>query len=244
MRLTACKYVEFGINAYGATNFPEIYDLNDKKIRYIDFIKYPAPLYLSLTGDGQNYFIDKMPVNYFDPNINSLLRYHIDRPLRFKDCRITNDTDTAGTVGVIIWYDEPSAANFLTKKQQIISEGKMVLLQYGSGLHNRFPDVPYLKKAYFKEIKIFDGLMSGTDFEMPIVSDNVIENSYLTLQKGTKLIWENIPLSILRYNNKFGRNILENVQFDFDNSYITVSPEIDVSGEIGKYFGLIFTYCY
>ena len=90
---------------------------------------------------------------------------------------------------------------------------------------------------YDKQIQDFFVILNDQGFITPrsktSVNDTVIKSSYLTLQKNNFEFLRNIPLVLFANDNVYHRIKLQNVVFDFSNSYITI-PAAYAANVTGK----------
>jgi hypothetical protein len=247
---TGAKMFEVPITHQGKNYFPELIDITQKNIRAIEICGNITPLsgknivetenlYLSVTEDGQTYFLENMSAKRFDEDYNRGNVFDINKKLSLRDCYINNQGEGTGVAVVVIWYDAP---NFVEPHNGVqFTEMQEIELIVGSALENRFPDVPYLHGASYNKIATFDSINyapSGT-----ATADNTIfKAAYITIQRGTQMLFENVPIALLKTDYMYCEKYLKNVVFDFDNSYIRIAKNQDTEDFVGKKILLQLTY--
>ena len=73
---------------------------------------------------------------------------------------------------------------------------------------------------------------------------NELQNCYLTLCKGSYKILANVPISLLYQMQMLEKTEFQNIQFDFQSSYVTVGGAGSVvpSDYVGKYIFMNLQY--
>lgn len=235
------------IPPYFKTYLPDILDLKDRTIKYIDcvngMIEYDINgnalsndidgTYISLMQKGtQNLFIKGCNVNRFCPYLRYGERDEILKEIDMINSFVENNTNQTKIMTFVFWYDEPQIMNpfYIGEPNNV----DYVEIKQFDQLNNRI----YFgenRTLLDKQISSFTFPFVGDgEFQTPSnkksVSTTVLSQSYLTLQKNNFMFIENVPLCLFTNDYMFNRIILQNVKFDFQNSYISIINGVTVDG--------------
>ncbi len=226
---------------------PDILDLKDRTIKYIDcvngMIEYDNKgnalssdtdgCYISLIQKGtQNLFIKGCTITNFIPFFRYGERDEILKEIDLINSFVENYSNQSKTLMFVFWYDEPQMMNpFYAGEPNNID---YVEIKQFDLLNNRI----YFgenRTLLDKQISSFTfPFFSDGEFQTPSnrksVSTSVLLSSFLTLQKNNFMFIENVPLVLFTDYYFFNRIILQNVKFDFQNSYISLVPSTSVDG--------------
>lgn len=233
---------------YSKTYLPDILDLKDRTIKYIDclngMIEYDVNgnalsndvdnCYISLMQHGtQNLFVKGCKVSRFSPMKRVGEREEILKKIDLINSFVENTNSEPITLLFVFWYDEPQIMNPYSADQ--INNIDYVEIKQFDPLNNRmyFGENRTLTN---KQIVSFtfpinlDSEQYKTPSNKLAISNDVFSKSFLTLQKNNCMFVENVPLCLFTTDYFYNRIILQNVQFDFQNSYIRVSPNTEIDG--------------
>lgn len=239
------------VKAYSKTYLPDILDLKDKTIKYIDVCNgvinkdiYENSIssnididscYLSLMEHGtQNLFIKDVNINNFVPFYKNGERDIVLKKIDLINSFIQNNSNKDVVIYFVFWYDDTRIANVISKNEAPFVDFTEVA-QFD----------PLTNKCYFpdnrtligKKISYFDFNIRG-NFVTPNMKTNVdntdMVSSYLTLVKNNYMFVENVPLVLFTTINMMNVIKLQNVIFDLQNSYISFPQSIkaNVTGKV------------
>lgn len=238
------------LKANTKTYLPDILDLKGKVIKYIDVLNgavdydsdgqtittgYLNGCYLNLLkADTKELFIKNEPLTNFQYIVRRGVRDNILKIVDFPNSWIENTGNADVNVFIVFWYDDFQIANIYSEDDKTNIDSFEVE-QFNNTQKKMMFDEN--RTMYDKQIQDFFVILNDQGFITPrsktSVNDTVIKSSYLTLQKNNFEFLRNIPLVLFANDNVYHRIKLQNVVFDFSNSYITI-PAAYAANVTGK----------
>ncbi|MDR1544467.1 MAG: hypothetical protein LBS50_08700 [Prevotellaceae bacterium] len=244
------KSIEIDLAGQVKVYFPALLELAGKNVISIDFMQditnfsgaeQPtdfSDLFLNLTENGQKYFTLNYPLDRINIKNTRGLKLDINRKINFADCYIYNPTVQTGSITFVVWWSEQA-----TKEQQAtlsVFDNVELILKQGNGYNNLFPDYKTFVGYSVKNIILPDVLISPSSVD--IVSAITLNAAYLTLQKGTKIVFDQMPLIALQQELMYEHLTFDKLEFDFNNSFIQIAKNLDVSADLNKRILLTFEF--
>ena len=239
------------VKAYSSVNLPDILDLKDKTIKYIDvmngvinkdlnddYISSNNALescYINLMEKGtQNLFIKDLSINTLNPFFKQGERDIVLKKIDMLHSFIQNNSANDLNIYFVFWYDDISIANVIQQNKANFMD--FVEVSQFDSVSNKsyFPDN---RTLIGKKISFFDFNIRG-GFKTPNMKTNVANSDmlscYLTLVKNNYMFIENVPLVCFTTINMINVIKLQNVVFDLQNSYIAFpnSVKANVAGKV------------
>lgn len=232
------------------TYLPDILDLKGKVIKYIDVLNDSVDYdsdgnaitagqindcFLNLMKvDTKELFIKDEPASNFQFSVRNGQRDNILKIVDFPNSFVVNTSNSDITLFVVFWYDDFSISNIWSDDDKTNIDSFEVW-QFNATQQKIMFDEN--RTMYDKEIQDFYVVLNENTFTTPknktSVTDTTLRSSYLTLQRNNFEFLRNIPLVLFSNRYIYDRIKLQNVVFDFSNSYITV-PSSLVSAVTGK----------
>lgn len=234
------------------TYLPEIQDLRGKTIKYIDCVNglttqdvkgtaitaNPEGVFLTLMQKGtKNYFVKDCPISNYMLSVRKGNRDNVIRIVDFSNSFVDNKTNSDVVLYLVFWYDDEKLSNLYDETQPTNIDAFEV--SQFSANENRF----YFQEnrtLYNKEIQLFTVPFYSSSFVAPsgktTVSQSVIKDSFVTLQKNNFQFLRNVPLMLFVSDDYVDRIILQNIVFDFTNSYIEIPTSLIASVSGKAYF--------
>lgn len=223
---------------------PDVINLRGKRIKHIDFctfdklIKTPSgadiiasgvetKLFLTLIESfTQKELIHDIPVTELNNNGNRLF---IDKIVDFQRSfinlqGISNTLDvTAKSVYMVFWYDEPKVWGTVQSNSRTAIQPIEITLKASKTYFNENRD---LLNRRIQNIILSSQLLTPNGFEqVPSANWNT---KFLTLQKNGLQFFSQVPLYIFYQADQNFQLRLQNIVFDFQNSFIeTLSTTAD-----------------
>lgn len=246
---SGAKGVTINVPAKSMVYLPDILDLKNKVIKYIDVCN--SVLTIDRNGNTvansvDNCYISLMEVgsqNLFYKDVNLLVldfykkfgkRELIGKKIDLINSYITNQGNSDINIFIVFWYDEPQVMKPYYEDQ--VNNVDYIEVKKFNTVENRL---------YFSENRT---LLNKEIVNFTFVPYNIISPSnnnsvgfsqyqvgFLTLQKNNFMFVENVPLFLFADFGVYSRMQLQNVQFDFINSYIDI-PSNYASAIDGKCF--------
>ena len=234
-KVSGSKTVFVPITRAGRNFLPDIEDLRDKYIKYIDFVPMnsipdsnkPAisdnktNLTMTLFARSGNIIVsENLPLDRYNINLNRGVRVPIMRKLNIFNSFINalDDTQIGKTVVLVFWYDTPSCSRCNRSNDTDINFFEIPIIN-GSGF-NPFPDNRVMVDKRFRNffVNFTNNLPSGG---VSITEANT-KDFYLTFRKGTFAVLDLIPLPLFFQLGLYEQLELANITFDFTNSFAKV----------------------
>ncbi len=237
------------IRRMGVNKFPFVENIRQRVIKYIDFC--PAE-YLPDTDAAGLTSTTNMDITIFDEFGNTEIMRHLPlERLNYKqtqgirqavgqrvsldDCYITcqNQAMVGKTAAFVFWYDLPEYSSRNTK-DRVVTDSVTIPLTT-SIRYNAFPDEERMAGKRFR--RILAAAPSITPDYREGVTLAQLDNLYVTLRKGSYLVCENLPLSMLYQLTMLQKSEFANIIFDFQNSYITIGGAGTIPNVTTDYVG-------
>lgn len=129
----------------------------------------------------------------------------------------TNDLVEAKAIMFIFWYDEPGIRKAISTSKTEISSFEVTLRQS----RTMFTDEKKLKSRRFRNLLL--GFPALTPNNATGISSDTAKKAYITLQRGNLQFIQNVPLYSFYQAALYEPILLENIIFDFTNSFIDVA---------------------
>lgn len=246
---SGAKGVTINVPAKSMVYLPDILDLKNKAIKYIDVCNSILSIdrngnnvdynvdncYISLMEVGsQNLFYKDVNLTTIDPFSKLGMRSLIDKKIDLVNSYITNQGNNNINIFIVFWYDEPQVMRPYYEDQ--VNNVDYIEVKKFNTVENRLY-LPESRTLINKEIVnltfIPDTLISPSN--NTTVGYSQYKVGFLTLQRNNFMFVENVPLFLFSDNEVCFRMQLQNVQFDFINSYIDI-PSSQASAMNGKCF--------
>ena len=226
--------------ANSKTYLPDVLDLKGKVIKYIDCLNDLAiedrdgvsitagqqnNVFLSLIKSGtQEIFIKNVPLSNYQISERKGIRDNISRVVDFPHSWVENNSASDVVLFLVFWYDDIQISNLYSAADQTNIENFEVA-QFSSTQQRMLFDED--RTLVNKEIQDFIVYDNTNAFTTPTgrtsVTGTDLASSYLTLVKGNFKFIRNVPLILFKNSDTYDRIKLQNIVFDFSNSYIDVS---------------------
>lgn len=252
-KITASKTIAVKIDGAGRYYFPDDLTLKNKKIVSIipvlgiySFVDNAASLpigsgdnlFMSLTADGVNYFYDGVSVAQVSESKLKGKYEQYNQVLDLPNCYIDCKGNTTGYLHLVVFYEDLSFVNSVVNMDSNYDYAEIPLL-YENGLNNPLPDNNTLRGKKFRNI--ISTFTSYTPMGSAGVKANIAFNyGYITLCSGSRIILDRMPLKLLRQETMYQELQFDNIQFDFENSFVQIfGSGHDIAD---KFLYLIFKY--
>ena len=224
---------------------PDIQDLKGKRIKHIDVVpltkapdettlisNYAAyDFYLNLLEKNTNDFkIKDLPFNQLDISVNKGNKFFVNKIVDFPNSYIENQSSVVPSgeaIYMVAWYDEP------TIMEIVRIDGKT---EYDSFevIANTAPNGVFLfgenRTLYNKKFRNILFPFFGQNAATPKGNTSTAEtNAFVTLQKNNFAYIRNVPVRCFYQNTDNYQLRLQNITFDFTNSYVAVAPSLAAS---------------
>ncbi|MDR1652988.1 MAG: hypothetical protein LBS01_04965 [Prevotellaceae bacterium] len=211
-------------------SFPRLQQLEGKKILWImqhnNFGASKTPnnyayenqsAYVSLCEKNTNKYIldsvESTELRGFDFGNVPQIRREIDFERSFFE--VYNGANLDGKAKYfVIFYEEPAALHADRTTETDITSFQIDL----QGRRTYFFENNELSTARYRNILMCDAQWSPD--KKPLYSSGEYSGMFLTLQKDNVQFFSNVPLSLLRQHSRHYYFYMENIMFDFRNSYI------------------------
>lgn len=249
-KLSGAQLVLVPIKRMGENYFPLIENIRTRYVKYIDFC--PAQylpnvtdagttsstdMYLTLFDEfGNTKLHNYVPLQRFDYTQTLGNRMPVLAKLSLDDCFVEcrNAAMVGTTAAFVIWYDLPeySARN---TTDHLVTDSVTIPLTT-SIRYNQLPDEDRMVGKRFRRIL---ATAPGTtpDYHEGVTLAQ-LQNIYLTLQKGSYIVADNLPLILMYQMQTLWKSEFANIVFDFQSSYLTIGgagaiPNVDTD-YVGK----------
>ena len=233
-KLSGAQLVLVPITKVGDNLFPYVTNLHDRYIKYMDFcpaqylpdtampgLQTSNDIFVTLYDrSGTTRLIDSLPLERFDYNATTGIRQTVASEITLEKCvLVNNDPSAVGkTAAFVFWYDLPQFSARNTTDRVLTDNVDIELTS--STQYNQFPDDERMINKRFRRI------LASTPALTPNFNAGVtaaqLPNLYLTLRKGSYLVLDNVPLSLLVQLKQLTKTEFANIIFDFQSSYITI----------------------
>lgn len=220
---------------------PDIADLRGKVIKYIDvcdlvtetveglnclsnFNNFNA--YFNLIEEGtKDLRFDNLNINMLRLSQNNGNRFPINLKISLPQSYITIDAPVASTyIYLVFWFDDPKMQNPYKEEELTTTNYFEVNVQNTSTKQILFPENRTLFNKEFRNIMNYATTNGSTPNGRPLVDDELFFSSFLTLQKENYRYIRSVPVYVFNQVSQTWPLRLQNIKFDFTNSFIEVSP--------------------
>jgi len=226
----------------GKNYLPDIEDLKNKRIKHIDFcdeVGYDmngtacsssANGFLNIMEkNSQTFKIYNFSLSMIKLSVNNgnrpFINKIIDMPNSIIDWNGSNNT----TIYLVFWYDEPTVANNIpSAEDKTTYDAFEVISNASSNRRFEFDENRTLYGRMFRNL-LFQVGNGTTPKGNTSVGITLAKSSFLTLQKGNFAFFRGVPVYTLSQNSQTWPLRMQNITFDFTNSYIEVSPSSSVT---------------
>lgn len=233
-KLSGAKTVLVPITKVGKNYIPFVEDLKNRTIKYIDIVltkllpdteaegvtEYAKTPYITLADiTGNAYVINNRPVSEFLYEQTCGVRPEIGSKISLQNSFILNNDESA--IGkyylLVFWYDLPefSARN---RKDMLVTD--YISVPISKVLANTLPNEERFTGKRFRYI--WFSRVETTPDGTTGVSDEEYGSLYVTLQRGSYKVLENVPLLLFYQARMVDKMEFANIIFDMQNSYIKV----------------------
>ncbi len=225
---------------------PDIFDLRDKVIKYIDVcdeliqdlegrqIDASNSGFINLVEkDTTNLKINDLPLDMLSLSENKGNRFKIN----FK-CDLVNsyinwegETNQNKSIYIIFWFDEPKTMQQITNNNVKIDSFEIPII--ANGIREvSFKENRTLYRKKFRNLLLFAPSISNmiTAEGNNSMTDTQSKNIFLTLQLQNYAYIRHIPIYVFKQNAVNFEIRLQNVEFDFTNSYLEMPSGLSYSG--------------
>lgn len=238
------------------TYFPDLADVKNRNIRYIEVynamqsfhdtdgleiqrLSSLDSVYISLMENNtNNYFFKDAQIKDFSVYTRKGMKQKIYKQVDLINSYVTNSTNQDVNIFFVIYYDHPNIGYHQANKE-ISNCDSITVRRFDAGKY-RF-EIGEQRNLFGKKIRSFfldsplgSGKSSGlTPNGENICQQTVTQSCFLTLVKNNFEFFQNIPLSAFYTEDRIAQLNLADVEFDFTNSYIQVSPNVALNIKSG-----------
>lgn len=225
---------------------PDIYDLRDKVIKYIDVCdELDTDLEGNLIDNTNNGFINliekdskNLKINNLSLSMLSLAENQGNRyALNFKIDLVNSFISWNGTIDanksiyLVFWFDEPSVMNAITSDNIGVDSFEISIV------------TPNIREKYLKENrtlynKMFRNFLLLAPAQSSITPENrnsITEEEskkcFITFQLNNYAYIRNVPIYLFNQTNVRDEIRLQNITFNFTNSKVLFPPNVNLSNK-------------
>jgi len=216
---------------------PDILDLKGKNIKAIDYcdalatspegnaiMADGAGLYLNLMKAGtKNLFVKDFPLTDLAVSRTKGQRVKINEIIDLINSFIYNPTNKTGYIYLVFWFDEPKISNvYQTSEQSNYESFEVVRKSENSNI------IPFdeNRTLYAKQVRnLFLSISGGsvTPSGRIIAGTVYYTKMFITLQLNNYKYIRQVPLYLFNQISNYEPIRLQNVVFDFNNSYLELA---------------------
>lgn len=239
--------------ANSKTYLPDILDLKGKVIKYLDCLNNLAVLdrdgvtittgqqndvYLNLMkSETKEIFIKNVPLSNYQVSERKGIRDNISRVVDFPNSWVENYTNSDVVLFLVFWYDDIQISNLYSQQDRTNIESFEVNQFNTTQQRMMFDEDRTLVNKEIQDFYVFDNQAAFiTPTGKTSVTGADIKNSYLTLVKANFEFVKNVPLILFKNSDVYKRIKLQNIVFDFSNSWIDVPPTTAANVNGKSYF--------
>ena len=231
-KVSGAKSVIVPITALGRNPLPYVEYLNNRYIKYIDFVKVASLPYsiaapVSDTSDlfvtlsqqsGNSYFIKSEPLVKFDIERNKGIRKPIMQKISLQNSFIecTDESYIGQSVLLVFWYDLPEYSS-RNKTLNVVNDYFEVKITTDTD-RIALPDNRTMVGRRFRKFLVT--YPSSTPSMATGIREDEAEHLYLTLQKGNYKVVDAVPLKAFYQIDNLQAIEFANIIFDFTASFI------------------------
>lgn len=241
------------VKANSKTYLPDILDLKGKVIKYIDCLNDLAledrdgvsitpgqqnNVFLNLIkAETKEIFVKNVPVSNYQVSERKGIRDNISRIIDFPNSWIDNLSNTDVVLFIVFWYDDILISNLFSTSEKTNIESFEVSQFDSAQQRIIFDENRTLVNKEIQDFYVFDNQSSFvTPSGKTSVTGADVANSYITLVKANFQFVRNVPLILFKNSDVYERIKLQNIIFDFCNSWIDVSPTTATNVNGKSYF--------
>ena len=248
-KLSGCQMVLVPIERVGKNKFPFIENVRGRVIKYIDFYASQylpdtttsgavatADMYLTIMDEfGNTEIHNHVPLERFDYVSTQGIRVAIGEKISLNECYV--DCKNAANVGklaaFIVWYDLPEFSKRNTTDKLMTDYLSIPLTT--TVRYNQLPDEERMAGKRFR--RILAAAPSVTPDFADGITESALSNLYLTLRKGSYLVVDRLPLSMLKQLKMQEKTTFQNIIFDLQSSYVTIGGQGTIPDVTTDYIG-------
>lgn len=144
-----------------------------------------------------------------------------------------NTVDKNKALYFVVWYDEPAVRHTNVKSDFEIQFFEVQLKQS----RTMFNEENKLRGKRLKNLLL--SFPSVTPSGYAGISENSSKRMFLTLQKGNLQFFQGVPLSLFYQYKLYEQLKLENITFDFTNSFIDIVDPVDPTDYKSVFFNVM-----
>lgn len=228
--------------------FPDVAVLRGKRIKHIDLVnditnsKSGLPIAnlggtLTLrTAQSQVDIIDKMNFVEIANSARKGNRIAFNHMFDFSKSYVhipNNNLVADAALYFVIWYDEPAVRRASAKPVNEIQFFEVQLKQN----RTMFREENKLRGKRFRNILLSFPTVTPTGYAG--ISEASAKRMFITLQKGNFQFFQNVPLYLFYQYVLYEQLKLENITFDFTNSFIDIVNPVDATDYKSVFFNVM-----
>lgn len=242
-RISGGKTVYVTIGQLGKNYFPDIEDLRDRYIKYIDYIpvgalvgssatpiSQTAMLSVSLATKRLNYYkFINLPISRLDVTQNYGERVPVMSKLTLPNCYLFNeDASKIGqVVALTFWYDEQMYSRKNSTDLISIDSFEKVITSNTNKVF--FDDNRTLVNKRFRNFLV--DFPTTTPLGNTSINQSEAQNVYISFVKGNYAIIDRVPLLLFYQLGFYNQFDFSNIVFDFTSSFVEVAGSQDLTGK-------------
>lgn len=257
-KLSGAQMVLVPITRVGKNFFPLVENIRNRFVKFVDFhaatylpgttangLTSTNSMYVTFANEfGNDELISRLPLERLDYQNTLGVRQPIGYKISLENCYV--DCEDASQVGktaaFVVWYDLPEYSRKNTT-DVVVTDSISVPLTTAVR-YNQLPDENRMVGKRFR--RIFVSTPTTTPDLHTGITSTELPNIYITLRKGAYNIAENIPLSLFVQLKMLSKTEFQNINFDFNSSYLTIGGQGTIptlaTDYIGKYVFLNLQY--
>lgn len=234
----------------GKNYLPDILDLKNRRIKHIDLcdaVNYDMDgnaVSSSLAGylnimeqNTQTLKVCNFSMQMLALSVNKGNRTFINKIIDMPHSYIDWNGTAGAYVYLLFWYDEPAVSNTIpaASADKVVYDAFEVVVTSSPARRYEFGENRTLFGKKFRNLLLqsYNGITPKGNTN---VGSTLTHSAFVTLQKGTRAFMRGIPAYVLMQNADIWPLRMQNIEFDFTNSYIEVSPAAGVSPVAGTSF--------
>ncbi len=239
-KITCSKTLSVRIDGRGRFYMPDDLTLRNKKIISIipvlDMCTFANDLdeqitaeqaenlFLNITIDGQTYQFENLSVYQNSAEVVKGIYHQYNTTISFSNSYILSTVDNiAGDLLLVVFYEDEAYSNATRNIESNYSYCE-IPLSYQNGLRNPLPDNRILANKRFRNFIVSFPEQTPQGYQ-GVNQEEVYSYAYITLCKGSRVIVEQMPIKLLHQLGNYRMLEFNNIEFDFENSYIQIFGE-------------------
>lgn len=247
--------IEIPVGTQTKILLPEILDLKGKRIKHIDvcdqMLYAPSGLEIAkpvayLTIIEQNSKEEKVQSLSFKQLTTSTAngnRHFINKIVDFTQSYIevvSPSTYTGKSLFLVFWYDEPRVWNNIPEKTNRTTISSFEVPITATNLSKyMFPDNRTLFGKKFQNLLLFANSTGKTPEGKTPITVTLSNKAYVTLKKDNYEFFKQVPLSLFNQSSVLFPLRLQNIQFDFTNSFIEFGEKTGLTTAMSVMFNTV-----